>query len=114
MARTAVTPVAISSAGAALGFVEAPDLELSLINSLGDTALVVQNGSLAPITVTVKIPKTVDGQAVASKVVTVAAGATKVIGPFLRTVYNQADGTVHADVSVTADVDVAALKWVQL
>lgn len=71
----------------------------------------VKNGGGAPINVTEPIGQLVNGQAVASHVVAVAAGADRFFGPWPQS-YNQPDGTgqVHVDYSATASVTRAVLE----
>jgi hypothetical protein len=57
-------------------------------NANGDVVLRVINGSAEATTVTIVTPGTEDGNAVADKEVIVAAGKTKLIGPFNPSVYN--------------------------
>ena len=110
--RTAIDPTPTASGGALVNFVAAPDVELSIANSFGDVAMFVKNGDAAQITATVQITKVVDGQSIDPKVITIDPDETKIIGPYSRTVYNQADGSVYIDLSASANVEVAAMKWV--
>ena len=57
--------------------------------------------------VTIITPGTVGGLAVADQVVAVPAGATRLFGPLPPAIYNQPDGTVSFDPSVTG----ATLKF---
>jgi len=81
----------------------------------GKTFLRVKNGSGAPITVTIETPGTVDGQALADLVITVAATGDgtglddQVIGPFTA-IYNQTDGYVWAVCSAVTTVTVGAYR----
>lgn len=77
----------------------------------GQEFLEVKNGSGAPITVTLDIKSTVDGAAVTDPTVTVAAGVTKIIGPFPPSIYNDS-GTGRAKVTYSdvTTVTVKALK----
>ncbi len=70
----------------------------------------VRNGSGAPITVTFDIVATMDAQVVTDRAVTVAAGATTIIGPFPTGIYNDTDGRVKATCSDVTTVTVAAVK----
>jgi hypothetical protein len=63
----------------------------------GKIILEVNNSGGVSYTFTVQTPGTVDGLAVTDLVLTVAAGATRLLGPFPPAVYNQADGTVYVD-----------------
>ena len=110
MARTALTPVVSTRAGVALTFGAANADGHSLANAENEALLIVTNGSASPITVTIPIPKTVDGKAIASLEVAVAAGATKVIGPFPKGLYNQTGDVVHINFSDVTTVTVAAIE----
>lgn len=82
----------------------------------GDTVLHVKNGSGVSINVTVQTGGTLEGEPVADKVVAVAAGAEKFIGPFRPAAYNQPVGAAsHAnkvivDYSAVTTVTIAAFK----
>lgn len=58
------------------------------------------------VNLTVTTPGTVDGLAVADRVVAIAAGGAQLIGPFNPAVYNDGDGDIAFDFS-GADADVA-------
>lgn len=60
----------------------------------GRTILEVTNGSGSELTVSFTMTKTVDGETPGPKQVTIANGATKVIGPFSKDFYNDANGQV--------------------
>lgn len=70
----------------------------------GRSILVVENGGGSSVNVTINSQLTADGNAVADKVVAVAAGATRAIGPFAPGVYNDADGFVNVDFSAQTSV----------
>jgi hypothetical protein len=72
----------------------------------GQTVLLVVNGSGSSINITLAIAQLVDGQTPASRVVAVAAGASTLIGPFPRAVYNAADGTMPIAYSAVTTVTV--------
>jgi hypothetical protein len=81
----------------------------------GRTMLRVKNGSAAPITVSIKVGRLVDGLAVADRSVAVAAIADpngldkKDIGPFIED-YDQIDGYVWAVCSAVTDVLIGAYR----
>lgn len=80
-----------------------------LPNSRG--ALLVQNGSGAPITVTVAVPgNTKYSQPNPDVAVSVAAGAYKLVGPLPVDLADSADGLVHVTYSAAASVNVAAVQ----
>lgn len=76
----------------------------------GYTFLKVTNGGGSSINVTIDCTQTLDGMAVTDPVVAVAAGATKLIGPFSPSLFNDANGRVGVGYSAVTSVTVAALK----
>ncbi|MFE7762943.1 hypothetical protein [Streptomyces sp. NPDC057438] len=109
MARTALTAQKFATTGLAPTYVT-PDAAGVSLRSSGKQVLHVKNGSGSSITVTLKIGKTVEGQAVTSPTATVGAGADKFFGPFNDN-YEQPDGTdtVFVDLSAVTSVTVACL-----
>jgi hypothetical protein len=67
----------------------------------GRTFLLIRNNGASPTTVTIPTPAKVAGLDVAEQSIVVAAGATHIAGPFPPRAFNQADGTVHVDVTST-------------
>lgn len=80
----------------------------------GKEKIRVLNGSGGSINVTIATGKTVQGLAVADKVVAVPAGETRFIGPFNSDLYNQPSGAdagqVFVDFSAQASVTLAAFR----
>lgn len=70
----------------------------------------IKNGSGSSINVTAQTPATVDGLAVAERVVAIPAGEERMIGPFQPGIYNQADGSVYIDYSAVTTVTVATFR----
>ena len=62
------------------------------------TFVAVRNGANV-MNLTIYIPFTVDGQAVTDQVYAIGANTNYLLGPFPTQWYNQADGTVHMNVS---------------
>lgn len=84
----------------------------SFVNT-GSEVFVIKNGSGAPITATFVTPATVDGLAVADLTATIAAGATRMVGPFPPGVYNDTGapgGSVSVTYSAATSVTVAVVK----
>jgi hypothetical protein len=81
----------------------------------GRTFLRVKNGNAATRTVTIETPGTVDGQALADLVVTIAATGDgdgldfQDIGPFTA-IHNQSDGYVWAVCSAVVDVTIGEYR----
>lgn len=63
----------------------------------GRIIMVVRNSGAGSHTISALTPGTVDGNAVADLSITVAAGVTRIVGPFPTSVYNQADGALYVD-----------------
>jgi hypothetical protein len=98
ISRDGLEPVMESAAGGGDTFV----------NAHGNrTFLRVDNGSGGDVDVTVTTTATVDGLAVADKVVTVTAGETRYLGPYQTDVYGE---TVSVAYESVTSVTVAALK----
>ncbi len=74
----------------------------------GKQFLLVHNGDSGAHVLTFTSPATVDGLAVADPTVSLAAGASKLIGPFKPSVFNDEDGYV------TMASDIATLQTVQV
>lgn len=102
----AVSRAGVDAAGAAA------DVAGDSFPNTGAEFLLVKNGDAAPINVTLDIKATLDGAAVTDPVVAVAAGATMLIGPFPRGIYNDANGRVSVGYSAVTTVTVKALKLV--
>ena len=70
----------------------------------------IANGSGSSINVTIATQSTVDGLAVADRVVAVGAGETKKIGPFPKGAYNDSDGKVQVTYSAAGSVTIAVFN----
>lgn len=77
----------------------------------GRVALYITNGNVTTTTVTVVTPAEFFGFAVADLTFTVGPGASKVAGPFLPNVYNDAAGYVTLTASPFTTVTVCALRY---
>jgi len=77
----------------------------------GKEALLVVNSGVGAITLTVTTTKTVDGEAVDDKSISVAAGETALLGPWPNAVYGDGDNKVSIDAGADyADVDYALIS----
>ena len=100
-AAIAGTAITMASAGASGDKVDAGE----------HTGLLVTNGSGSSITVTIAVPgNTKYGVAEPDVTVTVANGATKLIGPFPVDLEDDTDRLVHVSYSATSSVTVAAIE----
>jgi hypothetical protein len=109
MPSPTLTPITPTRAGVVFALVAATSGGDSFLNT-GVEVLQVTNGSGSSITLTFPIAATVDGQAVASKTVAVAAGATKIIGPFPTSAYNDVNGFCNVTYSGVTTLTVGILK----
>lgn len=107
----------IASTGTAITLASAAGGGDSFINDAsGRTFFMVTNGGGGSITVTFDavptsvVTATYGTIAVSDMAVAVAAGATKMIGPFKQALYNQADGMIDVTYSGVSSVTVAAIK----
>ena len=81
------------------------------LNNGGDLLLVKHGDDLgSDVTLTVAVPKTVDGQAVDAKEITVAAGSLHALGPWPANIYNDGDGKVALAWSDPADITLAVVR----
>lgn len=76
----------------------------------GKEKLMIKNDSASSVNVTVVTTQTVDGEAVADKVIAVAAGAISYLGPWPVSIYSDADGDVTFSLASATDVDVAVVR----
>lgn len=111
MARTARTVQQISRSGLAPAYTAADNTNGETIPNNGTTFLHVKNTGGGACTVTISIPGQVDGQAVASRTVSVpATTGDRMIGPFPTGTYNQSGGVVNVDYSTGTGVTAAAIN----
>lgn len=110
MARTALASQAAVDEGLNLALTAA-NVDGHSIDA--DAILVVNNGSASPINVTIVTGGTMEGHAVADKVIAVPAGALRYIGDLQGSAYAQPSGAdrgkVYVDFSAVATVTCAAL-----
>lgn len=101
MARTnlTITDVARSTSGVAQPTQDTMDVANGNQLAYNDGRVIVEvnNSGASTYTFTVQTPGVVDGLAITDLVLSVAAGATRLLGPFPPNVYNQSDGTVAID-----------------
>ena len=112
MARTEIVKQTTVRSGAALSLavVDATASPNGMFyRSDGSELVVIKNADASPHTMTVAIPVTVDGQTVAAKTVTIAAGATVVAGPY-GPEYRQADGSVYLNFDAATSMTVGVLN----
>lgn len=80
------------------------------IASTGAEFLAVVNGAGTPVTVTLVMQATLDGQAPTNRTVSVTNAHTAVIGPFPTGIYNDAQGNTNITYSSTTTVTVCAFR----
>lgn len=107
MARTALAVQQIAVAGLTPALTAANVAGHSFVNN-EKTFLEVVNGAGAPITVTITTAATANGIAIADPTVSVAAGATGLIGPFSSFPFEAADRTINVDFSSVTTITCGA------
>lgn len=108
MARTALTVQQISRAALTPSYASA-NVDGHSIPADGEAFIHVKTGGTGA-TVTVPIPRSIDGQAVASKSYVIGTSAERMIGPFPKDTYDQGDGSVHIDFSSVTTVTIGAFR----
>ena len=110
MARVAVTPVASSTAGAVCTPVAFTADGISVPND-GRTAVIVNNGAGAPVTITTQFGDLaqVDGVAPADRTKSVVNATSQVFGPW-GSAYTQEDGSVYLDISSPTTVTYQVIR----
>lgn len=108
MARTALTPQNVVSGGLAVSYASGDNTNGMSVPWSPRTFLVLKNTTGGAVVYTFPNPSIVDGQAVASKTVSVpATTGERIVGPFPGS-YAQADGSLYLDIAATGTT-VAAL-----
>jgi hypothetical protein len=109
----AVTPLTVNSLTRA-GIVDALAAAGVDGHTVDNTAermwIEVENGSGASINVTIDVVINVDGLAVTDRVVAVAAGVRKKIGPFPSNIYNDGNSDILVTFSAVTDVTIGAFS----
>ncbi len=114
MSATILTPAAAARTGTVIGGTDGALAAATVTDgekflNTGKEVFMIINGSASQITVTIPIPLTVDGVAVASRTVTIAAHTAKLIGPFPPS-YNDGSGYVSAVCSAVTTVTIAVIN----
>lgn len=103
MARVNVPVTVVTRAGLAVSETTGDTTDHNSFINDGNTILVIRNsGSTVARTTTIAFGKTVDGQTVTARTVSVNAAATKYVGPFPVDTYGS---------TVSIDADNAELKY---
>jgi hypothetical protein len=110
MARAIVSQIRPSMAGASLSFT-APTVDGDAIRP--GSALLVHNTSGGALNITIVTGATIGARAVADDIISIPAGAYRLIGPFTENVFPQESGTtadlVHVDYATPASFERAVI-----
>lgn len=112
MSRTALTVQQIDrdTNGLAATHTAPAVIDLSIPNNDGRMFLDVKNTG-ATLTVTVQTPGQVAGLAIAELVATIPqTTGDQMIGPFPPATFNQSDGSVNVDISVSTTMTIACFR----
>ncbi len=113
MTRTALTIQQIDrdAIGLAVTHPAPSTTELSIPNNDGRVFIEIKNTGATTQTVTVQTPNQVAGLAIADLLATVAPTTGDIaVGPFPPAVFNQSDGSVYVDISVSTTMTVGAFR----
>lgn len=75
----------------------------------GNTRLWCKGAAVGDCVVTIDTPGAVDGNAIANPTATVVALKDRVLGPFPKSIFDQADGTVKINFATTV-IDICAVR----
>lgn len=113
MARTDLTVQTVAVGGLVL-VDEAANVDGEMFINTGKEMVLVRNAAGAPVNVTLVTGKTVDGLAVADRVVAVTNATTVLIGPLSTDLYNQPSGAdknkVYVDFASVTNIFVAVIR----
>lgn len=113
MARTDLTPTALTTAGVAPSAV-AGTVDGHKVTNHGDIILVLKNTGAGAHTVTIPTPGTVEGEAIGDKMISLAAAQVKYVSELTPEHFNQSGadaGKIYLDFDATqSEVTVIALK----
>lgn len=110
MAVTPLSVTPITRAGVTLTLTPFNADGHTVANPDEKTFVVVENGSDGTVVVSLDIITTIDGQPVTDRTVSIAMGATKLIGPFTKAWYNDGSNNVTLTIDDETDVTCAAFS----
>lgn len=111
MATVNITAQTTSRAGQALTFSTPDAVDGVTFSNVGrNCILLVKNDSASPINVTFAFTQTVDGMSISSRVIAVAAGTVKAIGPFTLLYENAASNSIKVTFSAVTSVGAALIS----
>jgi len=76
----------------------------------GREAILVNNGGDSNLNVTIETPASVDGLAIADRIITVGPTSIALLGPFPRATYSDSEGKVNLVCSLVENVSLAVIK----
>jgi hypothetical protein len=112
MPRTEITVTALDREGVAQPTVQTSDSANGMFIATNTGRIILEITNTNAGTQTIGIPfgssATIDGVAPADRVISLATGETKLIGPFPVNYYNQDDRSVYVNPSVDDDLEIRA------
>jgi hypothetical protein len=103
VARTAQVPTPVGIVPTVIEGMSAADVQI-IPNKNANNILRVVNGGSETTKVTIVTPNEVGGNPIADREIEVAAGATKLIGPFDKATYNNRKGNLEVKFSKVTSV----------
>jgi len=105
------TPIAPTRSANPITFAAADTLGDDFVSTGKELVLVEHTNSLgSSVTLTVTTTATIDGEAVADKIITIGPGETHVLGPWPQQWYNDANAKVTLSWSAVTDIMLAVIK----
>lgn len=109
MARTVLVAQPITDAGVAATYTAADAANGMSFRLIPHRLVHIKNAGGSALTVTINTPLTVNGLAVADRVITIAAGTDQFISLGVDNAYQQSDGSGWLDFSTATSVTVAVI-----
>lgn len=106
------TPLAVTdlSRSGVVPTLAAANIDGHFLPNTGREFLMIANGGAVSLTVSAVITRLVDGVTPAAKQITIAAGVTKLFGPFSKEDYNDVSAQVAITFGAVTSVTIQALR----
>ena len=109
MARDVLTPLTPQESGVTVTYTASTLANGAQFENNGNQVILANNAGGSPITATIQTGGTIGSLAIADNPVVIAAGATRLIGPFNPTNYNQ-PGTSTVFIDLSGNLNLAVIN----